>query len=64
MSEDFDFSEAYKKIEKINKWFQKDEVDLNKALEKYKKGMKLINQCKERLKETENEFKKVKEEFK
>ncbi|MEF8846872.1 MAG: exodeoxyribonuclease VII small subunit [Candidatus Paceibacterota bacterium] len=61
--EKFDFSEAYQEIKEINKWFEKEEIDLEEALDKYEKGMKLIKKCKDRLEESENKFKEIKEEY-
>jgi len=63
MAEKFSFSKAYKKIEEINEWFQGEDIDIDKALEKYKEGMELIEKCQERLKETENKFEDIKNEY-
>ena len=63
MSKSFDFSKAYDKIEEINEWFQGEDIDLDKALKKYKEGMDLIQKCKKRLEETENEFEEIKKEY-
>ncbi len=59
----FDFEEAYKEIEEINKWFQSEEINLGEALEKYRRGMELISKCKKELKEAENEFEEIKEKY-
>jgi len=61
--EKFNFSKAYQEIEEINKWFQQENLDLNKAIEKYKKGMELIKQCREQLKEAENKFEEIKKKY-
>ena len=61
--EKFNFTKAYQEIEEINKWFQQEELDLNEALEKYKRGMELIKKCKEQLKEAENKFEEIKREY-
>jgi exodeoxyribonuclease VII small subunit len=60
---EFDFDKAFRELEKINEWFQGEEVDLNKGLKMFRKGLKLIKQCRERLKEVENEFQELKKEF-
>lgn len=56
----FNFTKAYEEIEGINKWFQQEEIDLDEALQRYEKGMMLIQGCKERLKEAENKFEEIK----
>ena len=60
--EKFNFKEAIEEVEKINEWFQGEEIDLDEALQRYKRGMVLIKQCKERLKRAENRFKEIKKE--
>ncbi len=59
----FSFTEAYQEIEKINEWFQGDNIDLEEALAKYEKGMELIKKCRERLKESENKFADIKKKY-
>lgn len=58
------FAKSYQKLEEINEWFQKEDIDLDEALKKYKEGMDLIKKCKERLEETENKFEEIKKEYK
>lgn len=55
----FSFGEAYKEIEEIGEWFQRDTIDLDEAIKKYERGLILIAKCKERLKETENKLKEI-----
>lgn len=62
-SQKFNFAESVKKIEEINEWFQKDDIDLDLGLQKLREGNELIKRCKERLTAAENEFVKIKEEF-
>ena len=61
--EKFNFTKAYQEIEEINEWFQSEEIDLDEALQKYEKGMDLINKCKERLREAENKFEEIKKKY-
>lgn len=63
MPEKFNFNTAYQKVEEINEWFQEENIDLNEALEKYQKGMELINKCKEELKGAENQFEEIKKKY-
>ncbi len=60
---EFDFSEAYKEIEEINEWFQKEEIDLEEALDRYERGMELIEKCKKRLEKSKNKFEEIKEKY-
>jgi exodeoxyribonuclease VII small subunit len=59
----FDFASAMKELEQINQWFQEQDIDLDEGLEKLKKAKELISQCRDRLKNVENEFVKIKDEF-
>ncbi len=59
----FNFTDAYKKIEEINNWFQEENLDLDEALKKYKEGMDLIEKCKQQLKEAENKFEDIKKKY-
>jgi len=53
--------DSLKKIEDIINWFdEQEEIDVEAGLEKVKDGVALIKSSKERLKNLENEFKKVK----
>jgi len=53
--------DSLKKIESIINWFdEQKEIDVEAGLEKVKDGVALIKNSKERLKNLENEFKKVK----
>ncbi|MDD3734957.1 MAG: exodeoxyribonuclease VII small subunit [Candidatus Pacebacteria bacterium] len=61
--EKFNFTKAYQEIEEINEWFQGEEIDLDEALQKYEKGMELINECRERLKTAENKFEEIKKKY-
>ena len=61
--EKFDFKEAIEELEKINTWFQEEDIDLDEGLEKLKKGKDLIAKCRERLQKAENEFTSVKEDL-
>lgn len=62
-NKNIDFNEAFKKIEKINQWFEKQDLDLEQALLKYETAMDLVKKCKQRLKKTENKFEEIKEKF-
>jgi len=59
----FDFAKALAELEEVNRWFQDEDIDLDQGLEKLKRGKNLIDQCRSRLGEVENEFIKIKETF-
>ncbi len=61
--EKFNFTKAYQEIEKINEWFQGEDIDLDEALQKYERGLDLINKCKKRLEESENKFEEIKKKY-
>ncbi len=59
----FNFTKAYEEVEEINDWFQKEETDLDEALQKYERGMDLVQKCKDRLKKAENKFEEIKKKY-
>jgi len=59
----FDFAKAIAEIEEINRWFQSEDINLDEGLAKFRRGLLLIKQCKERLKKAETEFVEIKKEF-
>ncbi len=59
----FDFGAAYKELEEIIGWFEKEEVDLDEGLKKFERGLALAKGCKERLKEVENKVVQIKAKF-
>lgn len=61
--EKFNFTKAYQEIEEINEWFQGEDIDLEEALQKYKRGMELVQKCKARLKEAENKFEEIRKDY-
>ena len=62
--EKLNLTEALKKLEGINNWFDnQQEVDVEQGLEKVKEGAKLIKASRDRLREVENEFEEVKKEM-
>ncbi len=63
MKNGFDFATAMKELEEINRWFQDEDIDLDQGLDKLKRAKELISQCRDRLKNVENEFVKIKDEF-
>jgi exodeoxyribonuclease VII small subunit len=54
---------ALKDLEKIVDDLGKKDVDVEEGLQKFKEGVDLIKFCREQLKKSENEFKKLKQEL-
>lgn len=62
---ELNLTEALKKLEQINEWFDnQEELDIEAGLKKVKEGIKLVKDSKKRLKEIENQFEEIKKEFK
>ena len=54
------FGESIKKLEHIVEQLESGEIDLEKSVELYEKGMILKNNCEEKLKKVELQIKKIK----
>ncbi len=59
----FNFNEAFTKLNKIVEDLESGEVDLDKALKEYEEGLKLVQDCKKQLEEVENKVKVIKEKY-
>lgn len=59
----FNFGEAYKELEEIISWFEREDADLEEGLRKFERGLQLAKACKERLKEVENKVVEIKAKF-
>ena len=57
---DLTFEESLKKLENIVDQLDSGEVDLEKSVELYEKGMQLKKICEEKLKKVELQIKKIK----
>lgn len=53
------FAEAYAELEDIAAWFETEDVDLDKGLERFERGVQLAKLCKERLSEVESRVKEI-----
>ena len=54
------FEESLKKLEDIVDQLESGEIDLEKSIELYEKGMILKNNCDSKLKKVETQIKKIK----
>ncbi len=57
------FAEAMKELDTLNEWFQQDDLDLEKGLEKLQRARTLIEYCQKRLDTVETEFVQLKQGF-
>jgi len=61
-NKDLSFENSLKKLEDIVEQLESGDVDLDKSVELYEKGMNLKKICEEKLKKVENQIKKIKVE--
>ncbi|TSC62925.1 MAG: Exodeoxyribonuclease 7 small subunit [Parcubacteria group bacterium Gr01-1014_106] len=57
------FTRAYEELEKIVASFEEGDIDLERDLPKFERGLKLASQCRERLKAIENHIRKIEKTF-
>ena len=60
---EFDFAASLKELEAITTWFESDEIDLDQALAKFERGMKLAAALRQHLSQTENRIEKIRQQF-
>lgn len=63
MATKFDFGKAYKELEKIVEEFESREIDLEKDLPNFERGMELATQLQKHLKVMENKVVDVEKKF-
>lgn len=61
--QNFNFKKAFEELEKINEWFSGEDIDIDEALEKFKRGSELVKEAKKHLQEAENKFTRIKKEL-
>jgi len=57
------FKKIFDELESINDWFSGQDIDLDEALEKFKRGMELVKKSREKLKKVENDFEEIKKDL-
>ena len=62
-NEKLSYSKAYAEIEEILKGIEEEEINMDVLIEKVKRASYLIKYCKDKLKNTETEVKKVFEDI-
>ena len=60
MTKNLKLNEAFKELEDIVGKFENEEVDLEKAIPRYKRAVELANFLKKRLKKMKNEIEEIK----
>ncbi|HMS92415.1 MAG TPA: exodeoxyribonuclease VII small subunit [Candidatus Saccharibacteria bacterium] len=63
VSKDFDFASAMKELTEITQYLENSDVDLDNAVEKFKRGSELARNLKKYLEETENTIQTIKADF-
>lgn len=63
MSEKFNFTKGYDELEKIVSEFESRELDLEKDLPKFEKGLELASKLQKRLSEIENKVVEIEKKF-
>ena len=64
LSKKISLSKAFEELERITQEFESGEVDLEKGIPKFKRGLELARYLKRRLSIIENEIEEIKGEFK
>jgi exodeoxyribonuclease VII small subunit len=59
----FEFELALKELEEITLWFEGTDVDLDKGLVKFERGMELASALRAHLQTVENRVEKIKQRF-
>jgi exodeoxyribonuclease VII small subunit len=58
------FTEAFKELEQITEWFDSEEnLDLDKGLKQFERGLELAGALKKKLSEVENKVEEIKKKF-
>lgn len=59
-----DFAKTFEELEQITKWFDSEEqVDLDKGLKQFERGLEIASILKEKLSEVENKVIEIKKRF-
>ena len=59
-----DFAKSFQELEQITEWFDSEEqVDLDKGLKKFERGLELADELKKKLVEVENKVEEIKTKF-
>ncbi len=56
----FNFAKSYQELQKIVKWFEKEEIDLEDGIKKFEEGSEIVKDLKGYLDKMENKIKELK----
>lgn len=62
-SSDFDFAKQMQELETIAEYLESSEVNLDKAMDKYERGIEIAKQLRDYLKTAENKVDTLKQSF-
>ena len=62
-SKKFNFADSFTKLTDIVEKLEYGEMDLDKALQEYEDGLKIVQECKKHLESVENKVKVIKEKY-
>lgn len=57
------FTKAYEELEQIVQKFESGDIDVERDLPAFERGLKLASLCRDRLQELENHVQKIEKEF-
>lgn len=57
------FSSSFKELEELAIWFEQEQPDLDKGLQKFERAMELAAQCREQLSKAEQKIQEIKGRF-
>jgi len=57
------FKEAFEELEKIAEKFEEEDIDLEKGMKDFEKGLELAQICKKKLNELDVQVKEIQEKF-
>lgn len=57
------FSSSFKELEELASWFEQEQPDLDKGLQKFERAMELASSCREQLAKAEQKIQEIKGRF-
>lgn len=57
------FSSSFKELEELASWFESEQPDLDKGLQKFERAMELAAQCRDQLSKAEQKIQEIKGRF-
>lgn len=57
------FSSSFKELEELASWFEQEQPDLDKGLQKFERAMELAASCREQLAKAEQKIQEIKGRF-